>query len=423
MTPFPYQITGAEFLSRRKRALLADEMGLGKSAQAIMACDAVGARDRCVLVLCPASVRENWRREFAKFSKTGIRPIVQSYNNANAINTDPPPGDKWDVLVLDESHYLKNHKAKRTQAVFGPRCDGEGGLVSKAERVFLLTGTPAPNHPAELWPMLRTCAPELIYGVNHQPLSYWSFVKKYCKTRDNGFGIQIVGGRNLEQLKARMSPFVLRRKKEEVLKELPPIRFDELAVEKTGTLTFDNVDQALLIEKTLAEKGVAGLREMAPHVAQLRRVTGMAKVKGCLDWIEDQLDGGLEKLVVFAHHKDVIEQLYVGLYHRFEPAIITGATTDRQHQIDKFQNNDLCGVFLGQIQAAGTGITLTAASDVLFVESSWTPADNEQAAMRVHRIGQRNACLIRFATLAGSIDEQIQRALMRKTETIRQLFS
>lgn len=422
MTPLPYQITGAEFLIRRKRALLADEMGLGKSAQAIMACDAVGASQ--VLVLCPASVRENWRREFKKFGMRDIVPRVMSYDavvrDLGMLREIP----HWDVLIADEAHMLKNHKAKRTQAVFGPRCDGLGGLVERAERVFLLTGTPAPNHPAELWPMLRTCAPELIYGVNHQPLSYWSFVRKYCKTRDNGFGIQIVGGRNLEQLKARMSPFVLRRKKAEVLKELPPIRFDELAVQTTTAHGFKMVDlteQEQAIRKALAEHGVAGLREIAAHVAQLRRVTAMAKVPGVVEWIKDQFEGGLDKLVVFAWHREVIGALQSAFSFHISIAGDT-PTGSRAGIVDCFQQNPAAKLFIGQIQAAGTGITLTAASDVLFVESSWTPADNEQAAMRVHRIGQRNACLIRFATLAGSIDEQIQRALMRKTETIRQLF-
>jgi SNF2 family DNA or RNA helicase len=256
MTPFPYQIEGAKFLATAKRALLADDLGLGKSAQAILACDEVGAQH--VLVICPASVRENWKREFAKFSAAGIKPVVQSYNNANAINTDPPPGDMWDALILDESHYLKSKDAKRTKAIFGPKCDGVGGLVERAKHVFLLTGTPAPNHAAELWPMLRAVMPESIPSATGRPMPYWSFVSRYCRTRDNGFGIKPVGTKNHEKLREAMSPFVLRRKKKEVLKDLPPIRFDTLAVEGNIIPDFgqEDVDSVALVRKTLAEKGV-----------------------------------------------------------------------------------------------------------------------------------------------------------------------
>jgi SNF2 family DNA or RNA helicase len=424
MQLFPYQVEGAKFLASVKRGLLADEMGLGKSAQAIAACDELGARDRCVLVVCPASLRENWKREFKRFSVKGITPIVVSYNSANAICTEPPPGDQWDVLILDEAHYLKNHKAKRTKAIFGEKCDGEGGLVSRAAHVFCLTGTPTPNNPSELWSMLRAVMPAAIErpmkNDKLKPMAYWPFVEKFCVTQDTGFGIKIIRGKNLSELKQRIAPFVLRRKKDEVLKDLPPIRFDTLALE--GKFPREAAGELRMIAEALEKEGVAGLKAIGPHVAQLRRLTGMAKVPAAMEWISDFLEGGESKLVVFVHHRDVMAELYTA----FGPisAVVDGMTTPamRQEEVDRFQNNPRCRLFLGQIQAAGTGLTLTAASDVLFVESSWTPSDNQQAAMRVHRIGQRNACLVRFAMLAGSIDEDIQRAVMRKTTDIARLF-
>jgi SWI/SNF-related matrix-associated actin-dependent regulator 1 of chromatin subfamily A len=119
----------------------------------------------------------------------------------------------------------------------------------------------------------------------------------------------------------------------------------------------------------------------------------------------------------------VIEKLWVGLQD-FGCTALHGGTSSaaRQETIDDFQNNADCRVFIGQIQAAGVGITLTASSNSVFVESSWVPAENEQAAMRIHRIGQKNACLVRFATLAGSLDEQIQRACQRKLADTRRIF-
>jgi SWI/SNF-related matrix-associated actin-dependent regulator 1 of chromatin subfamily A len=415
----PYQLTGAQHLASRTAAYLADDMGLGKSAQAISACDTVRARN--VLVLCPASVCENWRREFRKFSYTDIHPVVYSYNSAQRKELQFW-ADDWDVLICDEAHYLKNAKAKRTQMVFGKKCDGSDGIVNRAKRVILLSGTPMPNDPSELWPMLRACAPEIITGKSGKPYNFWQFATAYCKIANNGFGMKIVGGRNHEKLKERLNGFLLRRTKAEVLPELPPIDFAQLFVEAGIVEGMERSEEAKLVREVLALEGVEGLAKIAPHVATLRRYTGIAKVQPVADWIETWYECGGGPLVVFAYHKEVIDALrkykFFGL-----GSFITGDTpqAQRQREIDKFQEGRT-SLFVGQINAAGEGITLTAASDVLFVESSWVPKDNLQAAMRVHRIGQSNACMVRFATLPNSIDEAVQRAVMRKTRDISKIF-
>lgn len=448
---FPYQVEGAAFLAKVGRGLLADEPGLGKTAQAIVACDRIGFADGPlrVVVICPASVVENWKREFDRFGVIQHDLSVVSYNKAGTITGGA------DVLILDEAHYLKSKDAKRTQAILGPKCDGVGGLVERAKHVFLLTGTPTPNSPDELWPLLRAVMPDSIsspiknaprtcsgYSATDvfdlqtqqvlRPLSYWSFVDRYCRTREDFLGHRkIVGGKNLGELKERIAPYIMRRKKVDVLKDLPPIRFDVLPLTGKLVLPADCTDELRELEKVLAEKGIDGLAAIAPHVAQLRRLTGLAKVAPVVEWVKEQLDGGLEKIVLFAHHKDVIAGLADGLQRLSigtgseHLSVLTGSSTphERQYAIDEFQKVKTNRVFIGQIQAAGTGITLTAASDLVFVESSWVPAENEQAAMRIHRIGQQNACLVRFATLAGSIDEQIARACARKLETIRELFA
>lgn len=439
MELFPYQREGAAFLAARPRALLADEMGLGKSAQAIAACDEIDVSARLddptvwprhrlqvVVVVCPASVVENWKREFAKFSKAKRALRVVSYNRAATKENlfsplSDPEQTEIDCLILDEAHYLKSATAKRTKAIFGPKCDGKGALVERAKHVFALTGTPTPNHPGELWPLLRALAPETIDRGAGKPLAYWGFVQKYCRTRDNGFGLQILGGRNLIDLKRRIAPFVLRRKKDGVMKDLPPIRFDQLFLEGDLKLPAELLGLEKEVAAALDEHGVEGLAKIATHVAALRRATGLAKVKPAVEWIREQLESGLKKLVVFAHHREVIEGLQKAF--PFHVSISGQTPTDsRGHIVDRFQNEPAAKLFLGQIQAAGTGITLTAASDALFVESSWVPAENEQAAMRIHRIGQRNACVVRFATLANSIDEKIEAAVMRKSADIARLF-
>lgn len=591
MQLFPYQEAGAAFLAKRNVALLADDMGLGKSAQAIIACARsipASVAKPMIVVICPASVRGVWAREFGRWWPSDVHPelhlVIESYDKVVRGTAMP---DAIDALILDEGHYLKSKGSKRTKAIFGEDCDCAGGLANAADRVYVLTGTPTPNNSSELWPMLRALVPELILAKNGKPMSYWSFINKYCKTRDNGFGIQIVGNRNSEELKTRIAPFFLRRRKAEVLADLPPIMFDTLPV--TGKLPVD--DNSLMEINYLAtelvgadndDEVVSALKKMATHVASLRRLTGLAKVPGVVDWIEEWFEGGGGKLVVFGHHLSVLSEiekalndnsgkslrkvdgvarsaearqaegdvlsvpmrqresshvqhvasegehrLYevppekarnvtrsalltvqrgeitgeaierrfqsrlardagtsgvsssrhtaamesqkisseqsisgsigsgLGIHERQcvgdklesqrhqaqrEPGrdrtssrkssnkdvavIVTGETSaaERERAIDRFQNDPSCCVFIGQIQAAGTGITLTASSDVLFAESSWVPADNQQAAMRVHRIGQKNACMVRFATLANSIDERIQAVVARKTSDIAQLF-
>lgn len=423
---FPYQAIGARFLAERGRALLADEMGLGKSAQAIVA-----ARDLGVtyfLVVCPASVVENWHREIGKFwphMPPGTCFNVVSYDRImrDGGRTDWM-GSGNNCLILDECHYLKTRTSKRTKAVFGDKCDGAGGLVSRARYVFLLSGTPTPNNPSEIWPLLRAVAPETITPLD-KPLNYFAFVNRYCRLVNRGFGAQIVGGKNLADLRERIAPFVLRRKKDDVLKDIPPIRFDTLALEGVVPPAGQVLSaEAIEIAKVLEEHGVAGLRKIAPHVASLRRLTGVAKAGAALAWLGDWFGAGAGKIVVFAHHREVIAELEAGI-DGIGMVVVDGSTptSQRQKRVDVFQQDPSVRLFIGQIQAAGTGLTLTAASDVLFVESSWVPAENEQAAMRVHRIGQRSACLVRFAMLAGSIDERIQQAVMRKTADIARLFN
>ncbi len=267
-------------------------------------------------------------------------------------------------------------------------------------------------------------APETITSSTGKPYAYWQFVSKFCKTRDNGFGLQIVGAKNHDDLRERLVPFMLRRLKEDVLAELPPLRFDELFVEARMTMFPHSVGgEAEIVRAALEADGVDGLKGIASHVATLRRLTGLAKVAPVVDWAKDFIEGSDRKLVLFAHHREVVSGLVDGCSEFTEVACVTGDTRDRQREVDLFQTDPNTRIFIGQLQAAGTGITLTAASDVVFAECSWVPADNSQAAMRVHRIGQRDACLIRFATLAGSIDEQISRAVARKSADIARVLN
>ena len=436
MELFPYQQEGVDFLVARTGALLADTMGLGKTAQAVVAAARTmpPGSHSAILVVCPASVALNWRREFDLWWPAGQDPPALNVVSYGMLTRNPERhlAAEPTHVILDEVHYLKNPKAKRTKAVFGPRMTGHGGVIEKAKYVWCLTGTPAPNNPSELWPMLHALNPGAILGTGKQaytPRNFWSFTRRYCVVKNNGFGEVIVRGQRLDELKERMAPFMLRRRKEEVLPDLPELRFGELPLDgkvvgdstiETGRLCVDE-DR---IKQALETGGVEALNKLSTEMATVRRLTALAKVGALSEWVKEWLENCDEKIVIFAQHREAIAVLEQVL-SAYRPSVVTGAVSsgERQIAVERFQDQ-VSGprVFLGNIQAAGVGITLTAASDLVFLEQSWTPADNAQAAMRIHRIGQKRGCLVRVATLAGSIDEAVQRTLARKTEDLVALF-
>lgn len=437
---YPYQEEGARWLSTKRFALLADEMRLGKTPQAIRAADLVMARS--ILVVCPAVARMNWAREFERFStrprdvtvllssriSKPVSPVcVTSYDILSAAS---PIGSKWDLVILDECHYLKNRKAVRTKAVFGKK-----GAAFGANRVWALSGTPAPNNAAELWPLLRA------FGVTD--LDYFAFVKTFCSGYDGPYGFTITGTRNVDRLKAMLAPIMLRRKKDDVLKDLPPIQSSVITVLPTE-LDIGEMEMAFQryivsgwdeFKKDIAkEEGKLmpafnadpekALRELSAPCATLRRYTGVLKIGAVIDLLKEELAGNQRKLVIFCVHRAVIEGLRVGL-QEFGPVTLYGGTADdkRQRNLKKFMTEDKTRVFIGNIKAAGTAIDLSVADDVLVVESEWTPGDIAQAIERVRHPTKTRPVSVRFVALAGSIDEKIQQILERKTRAVSEIFN
>lgn len=456
MDLFPYQQIGAQWLAKMPQALLADEMGLGKSAQAVAACDLIDAQE--ILIVCPANLRVNWSREFLRFSKyerpctvvmNGTEPFgagginVISYDLLVSSETHQREAKRrvWDVLVLDEAHFLKERSARRTKVIYG---HGKWpGVAATASNVWRLTGTPIPNNASELYTHLKSA------GVEQR--NYWDFVYEFCDGYTSDYGYKIRGVRNVPKLKHMLSQIMLRRKKEDVLKELPDITVGEVTVPRNkveldpyflenwygiGIPKFmANLEEQ---DKTLkaslmairdghhfnADDALKLLESYAKSTATLRRYIGMAKLTACLDIIEDELaNGAVDKIVLFAVHKDVIELARQRL-RKFHPVTLFGGTPNhkRQHHVDRFQNDKSCRVFIGQVQAAGVGITLTASKEVAFLEASWVPADNAQAAMRCHRVGQTRRVRVRFFTCAGSVDEQVMRVVVQKTRDITKVL-
>ena len=434
-TPFPYQLEGAEFLAGRERALLADEMGIGKTGQAIVAVGLHGF-DR-VLVICPASLVRNWRREFEAFlDRLPTTLEIISYDKAR---TDKEfkrlCSQNRDCVILDEAHYCKTHDSQRTIAALT--------LGQQARHFWALTGTPMPNNPAELYPIIRELDPGAILNPKTgRPMSRSDFTDRYCRVkwerirrRDKHGNLvvkdveKIKGGKNLDDLARKMSRFMLRRTKEQVL-DLPPLFVNNLMIDAAIPRDLKELEAELgpAVVKALRRYEAGddtALSAIQTHVARLRRLIGSIKAPEVARVISDRLEGNEgQPVICFAWHSEVVESIRDRLRASgYRVATIVGADSQpaRQRAVDDFQAGKL-DCIIGNIRAAGVGITLTASRYEIFAESSWVPADNAQAMMRAHRIGQKHAVNVDFATLARSIDETIEAANMRKARDFSRIF-
>lgn len=432
----PHQRIAAAFLAERKSALLADGMRVGKTPSAIGGADLIGARD--VLWLTRGAARVDHARAWKRF-QTIDRPVtvldsrlqrpapgvnVVSYDLAAAALLEPLTRP-YDLIVIDESHRCKSRDAKRTKAVYGEKIDGSG-LLGCAPVAWHLSGTPAPNHPGELWPMLHAAMPEAI-PQKHKPapMRYWSFVDRFCTTKEDYLGhIQITGGKNLKILKELLAPYVLRRKLEDVMADVPRLMVDTLPLSGKLHLPAGSDIDLEAVNKALDEHGVAGLAKIESRAAVLRRLTGLAKVEPMTAWAVERLEDNTDKIVLMAHHVEVVEQLLRGL-RAFSPVALYGGASPAQKReaVPTFQNDPSCRVFIGNISSAGEAIDLSVADELVMVESSWTPGENEQACMRVVNLAKKRPTLARFAMLAGSYDERVAEACAAKARTVMELFS
>ena len=418
---FDYQRTGAKFLAENPAAFLADEQGLGKTIQVIAACDALGLTK--VVVICPAIAKINWRREFEKWGRVEREVKVFSYDKMTQSKEVRNEIAKFepDVLVVDEAHYLKNRQAKRTKYLYGQFCRGDG-LVRFADRVWLLSGTPFPNDVSDFWTHLK--------AIWQYPLNFTDYTVYFCKTWNGQFGLKVLGNKaeRMGEFKTILSSIMLRRKAENVLKELPPLWWQDSVVEVDGWSDMAHVESdherqavELILQNAVTQGDLSDkLNEIAPHMASLRRLTALAKAKPIAAQLAGELDDrAYDKVVVFAYHKAALEALREGLA-KFNPAYIVGGMTagERQAEIDRFQNDPECRVFIGQITACSTAITLTAANQVVFAEMDWVPAVNAQASKRCHRIGQSKPVIVRSFALANSTDEVVARTLAKKAQMI-----
>lgn len=426
----PFQAAGIHYATYCEHTLFADPPGLGKTIQSIGHANAENFQSG--LILCPTSLQHNWKRELEKWStvshkieiyhpKTfdvrGDRTLlIFPYSYASMLGAVKQVLEwqkfrgKIDWMSLDEVHYLKNTEAKRTKYVFA-----KNGLIARAKRVHALSGTPIVNRPMELYPVIANLAPQSIGAM-----SKFEYGIHFCAGFKGPWGWDFSGASNLKLLGMKLrSHFMVRRNKEDVLTDLPDKYPPNLVYidpsKKAGGLIqeFKTFDTDLAIKRAVT----ADFTE----ISRVRRELGEDKIEAGIEYLKTQLEGGHEKIVVFAHHKSVIDGLEKGL-SEFRPVSVKGDTDplDRQKAVDRFQQDKTTRLFIASIGAGSVGFTLTAASYVVFVEFSWVPGENEQAIDRTHRIGQTKAVQVDFLVHEGSLDERVLKVLLGKMKAINE---
>tara|TARA_R110002020_G_scaffold181654_3_gene376785 strand:- start:377 stop:2935 length:2559 start_codon:yes stop_codon:yes gene_type:complete len=425
---YPFQYVGVRFAELTGgRCLIGDDMGVGKTIQAI-AYTALHDENHPVLVVCPANVKYNWLKEYNTWLpeldvvvvKKGKEDIPDS--DVVIINYDLMSKQKeqllsmnFNIVVFDESHYLKNPKAQRTKASL------EVGQQSK--NVLCLSGTAITNRPIEFFTTLNLIRPSE-FG------KFFPYAKRYCDAEHNGWGWNFNGSSNEKELHERTRSCVIRRLKKEVLDELP-----------------DKVRQIVDVHPTLQERKQYNdtkrqwINQYQAHKAngslpagfvlnmltELRHHCGVLKITAATQWIKEYHDVTGKPLVVFAHHKDVIEALGEELLTcgKDEKLLTIGKITGsvsaekRQERVEAFQAGEI-DVLICSTVAAKEGLTLTKADTVVFIEREWSPAWEEQAEDRVNRIGQVSQSVHAvYLSVAGTIDERFNAVIEEKRKVVQ----
>ena len=336
----------------------------------------------------------------------------------------------YDVMIADEAHYLKSARTKRSDAILGIK-DGNG---IRANYIWLLTGTPILNRPSEIYPLLWALE-------ERQWSSYYAFEKTW------GGSFNEVS--NLGELKRLMQPRMLRRKKVDVLRDLPPklysivsLEGSEEATEKEQSFAFDafGIDLSAAERRkgssndseeslgafgegaTLRKYGIDKLgTDAIKALASIRSYTASLKIEPAVQLLKEYTR--CEKVVVFAHHRRVILELANEFGEKCVHIIGGMDSETRADAVDRFQHDPNCRLFIGSIRAAGVGLTLTAASHVVFMELDWSPGIMTQAEDRCHRVGQQDSVQVDYFCFKGTVDAWMAKQLARKSQGIRRTLA
>ena len=421
--PLEHQKIAIEKLAGSKRFILADDMGLCKTTSTIIA--ALEAGSKKVLIVCPASLKINWQREIANYSdrpvfiaegkkfSTEHDFVIINYDILkNFHDSDPKKKDEslllqsgFDLVILDEAHMISNVQAQRTKII--------NSFAKKVDKVWLLTGTPMTARPMNYYNLLN-----LIESPVAQ--NWKAYAIRYCQGFQFTAGKRkvwnVMGASNLEELRDRTSKQILRRLKEEVLdlpdKIITPVylRLKSKEYEDLMGEYFDwydrNPDES------------SSLTVQFSKLMKVRKVIANEKTKQTIEFVENILEQG-KKVIIFTNFTDTLQTIY---QHFGKQAVyLDGSCSNavRQQAVDSFQNDDKTRVFVGNLKAAGVGLTLTAAEVVIMNDLSFVPAEHAQAEDRAYRYGQKSNVLVYYPLFENTIEGAIYDILNRKKQIIR----
>jgi SWI/SNF-related matrix-associated actin-dependent regulator 1 of chromatin subfamily A len=458
----PFQKAGIAYALQRKDTLIADDMGLGKSVQSLGFINCIKPKN--TIIVCPATLIFNWRLEADKWlygfpadiyvveskskeipNQDGIVVIV----NYEKLGGDTPlmrsiSSREWDVGVFDEAQYVKNPDSTRSRVILGPE-----GVASRVKRCLFLTGTPIENYPKEIWPIAAFLNPAK-FG------NWWDFATRYCSAhqQDRKFvnpktgetywkKVWVTeGASNLGELQQRLrTSFMVRRLKRDVLPELPPKRRQLIVLhdskknwskdprfqrwQKVYEQRYEEASAKLEASQTEEEyrqsaselDAITGIA--FTEMSQVRHDVAVAKLPLCIKYIDETIAAGTKNLVIFAHHRDVIDAL-IKKYP--DAAVVHGGTpskgpNSREAAVKDFQSGKK-KIFIGQTRAAGVGLTLTAADTVIFVEVDWVPGVVTQCEDRLCRIGQKKMVHVIHLVLGGTMEVNMIHKLIKKQDVI-----
>jgi len=421
--PLDHQKIAIEKLAGSKRFILADDMGLGKTTSTIIAALETGAKK--ILIVCPASLKINWQREIANYSDRPVfiaegkkfsteddfvivnYDILKNFHDSDAKKKDESLllQSGFDLVILDEAHMISNVQAQRTKII--------NSFAKKVDRVWLLTGTPMTSRPMNYYNLLN-----LIESPVAQ--NWKAYAIRYCQGFQFTAGKRkvwnVTGASNLEELRDRTSKQILRRLKEDVLdlpdKIITPVylRLKSKEYEDLMGEYFDWYD------KNPDES--SSLTVQFSKLMKVRKVIANEKTKQTIEFAENIIDQG-KKVIIFTNFTDTLQTIY---QHFGKQAVyLDGSCSNaiRQQAVDQFQNDDKVKVFVGNLKAAGVGLTLTSAEAVIMNDLSFVPAEHAQAEDRAYRYGQKSNVLVYYPLFENTIEGAIYDILNRKKEIIR----
>jgi len=418
--PLPHQKEAIQKLVENKKFILADDMGLGKTTSTIIAALESGVKK--VLIICPATLKINWKREIENYTDKSVfisegknfstehdfviinYDIIKNFHEIKKKDKSEIVRANFDLVIIDEAHYIKNVTAQRTKLI--------NDFVKNIDRLWLLSGTPMTSRPIDYFNLLSL--------VDSPTAKNWmAYAIRYCQGYQFNVGGRkvwnVVGASNLEELRDRTAPTILRRLKEDVLdlpeKIITPIylRLKSKEYEEVMGEYYDWYDKNPEESKSLTIQFT--------KLTKIRQIIANEKIEQTIELAENIIEQG-KKVIVFCNFTESLEKI---TQHFGKIAVKLNGTMskiEKQNSVDQFQENEKIKVFVGNIKAAGVGITLTAAEAVIMNDLSFLPSDHSQAEDRSYRYGQKNNVLVYYPIFENTIEGIIYDILNNKKQVI-----